>query len=142
MGTVNFTFHDTSLFEFEEVLLSSFLPTILIAEKVELQELDYIFCSDEYLLGMNKEYLNHDTYTDILTFTLSDPYLPIISEIYISIDRVRDNADKFVVEFLRELDRVIIHGILHLCGYSDHTNELKKEMTQKEDHYLKILGST
>lgn len=142
MGTVTFTFHDIPYFEFEELLLSSFLPTIFIDEKVEWQELDYIFCADEYLLGMNKEYLDHDTYTDILTFTLSDPHLPVISEIYISIDRVRDNANQFSVEFLRELDRVMIHGILHLCGYSDHTSELKKQMTEKEDHYLEKLGST
>ena len=142
METVNFTFHDTPLFVFEELLLTSFLPTIFIEEKVVWAEVDYIFCSDDYLLGMNKEYLDHDTYTDILTFTLSDNLMPIVSEIYISIDRVKENAQLYSVEFLRELNRVIIHGVLHLCGFSDHTTILKRLMTEKEDYYLKKLGST
>lgn len=142
MASITFTFHEIPSFRFEKLLLRSFLPTLFVEEKVPFQEIDYIFCSDAFLLAMNKEYLKHDTYTDILTFTLSEPPQPMISEIYISIERVRYNAGKFGVPFVNELHRVIIHGLLHLCGYTDHTPELKNEMTQKEDYYLEKLGST
>ena len=142
MGKITFTNHSIKPFAFEKELVKSFLPLIFLEEKVEYEEVGYIFCTDEYLLGLNKEYLNHDTYTDILTFTLSEESQPIFSEIYISIDRVRDNAQSFGVSFEDELYRVMIHGILHLCGYSDHTPILKTEMTLKEDYYLNKLRST
>ena len=93
-------------------------------------------------MGLNQQYLNHDTYTDILTFTLADTPWPIISEIYISTERVDDNAKKLGVEPEIELLRVMIHGILHLCGLSDHTAELKKAMRAKEDFYLAAYCST
>ena len=111
-------------------------------EKVSFDELRYIFCTDEYLLSLNKEFLNHDTYTDILTFTLSGKNQPVKSEIYISVERILENASTIKIPFLDELYRVMIHGVLHLCGYSDHTSELKKEMTFKEDYYLDKLRST
>lgn len=85
---------------------------------------------------MNIEYLKHDTYTDILTFTLSEKSLPVISDIYISVERVSENASKLAIPFYIELRRVMIHGILHLCGYEDHTPELKKAMRDREDYYL------
>lgn len=115
---------------------------IFLEENVDFIEVNYIFCKDEFLLGLNKEFLNHDTYTDILTFTLSEDNEPVISEIYISVDRIKDNAQSLNVSFLDEMYRVMIHGILHLCGYSDHTKLLKKEMTLKEDYYLDKLRST
>ena len=142
MASITFTFHEIPSFRFEKLLLRSFLPNLFVEEKVPFQKIGYIFCSDAFLLAMNKEYLKHDTYTDILTFSLSEPPQPVISEIYISIERVRYNAGKFGVPFVNELHRVIIHGLLHLCGYTDHTPELKNEMTQKEDYYLEKLGST
>ena len=142
MGKINFTNHSVKAFRFDKLLIKSFLPLIFLEENVEFTEVTYIFCSDEYLLGLNKEFLNHDTLTDILTFTMSEESLPIVSEIYISIDRIKDNSKELKVEFEEELRRVMIHGILHLCGYSDHTPELKKEMTGKEDYYLANLCST
>lgn len=99
-------------------------------------ELNFIFCSDEYLLDINKQYLNHDTYTDIVTFDHSEEEEVLAGDIFISIDRVRENAQKFGVSEWDELCRVIIHGVLHLCGYLDKTKEDKNLMTQKEDEYL------
>lgn len=142
MGKITFTYHSIKSFQFDKLLVRSFLPLIFLEERVEFMEVSYIFCSDEYLLSLNKEFLNHDTLTDILTFTMSDAPLPIVSEIYISVDRVRENAKELNIDFLDELNRVMIHGVLHLCGYSDHTPKLKKEMTEKEDYYLSKLCST
>ncbi len=100
-------------------------------------ELNFIFCSDEYLLTINKQYLDHDTYTDIVTFDSSEEETVIAGDIFISIERIRENAAKFNVVERDELHRVIIHGVLHLCGYYDKKKEDKALMTQKEDHYLK-----
>jgi len=100
-------------------------------------ELNFIFCSDEYLLTINKQYLDHDTYTDIVTFDSSEEETVIAGDIFISIERIRENAAKFNVAERDELHRVIIHGVLHLCGYYDKKKEDKALMTQKEDHYLK-----
>lgn len=99
-------------------------------------KLTYIFCSDEYLLNINKEFLNHDTYTDIVTFDLGEYQDEMIGEIYISIDRVAENASKFGKTYQDELHRVIFHGALHLCGYKDKTQEQKNEMRQAEDKCL------
>ena len=142
MGKITFTYHSIKAFRFNKGLVKSFLPIVFLEEEVEFMDVSYIFCSDDYLLSLNKEFLNHDTLTDILTFTMSDSPLPVVSEIYISIDRVRDNARDLNIDFLDELNRVMIHGVLHLCGYSDHTPELKEEMTGKEDYYLSKLCST
>ena len=142
IGKITFTNHSIKTFKFDKLLIKSFLPRIFNEENVSFMELSFIFCRDEYLLHLNKEFLDHDTLTDILTFTMSDSHLPIVSEIYISIERVVDNAKDLNTGFLDELNRVMIHGVLHLCGYSDHTPELKKEMTGKEDYYLDKLCST
>ncbi|ERJ57772.1 rRNA maturation RNase YbeY [Sphingobacterium paucimobilis] len=99
-------------------------------------ELNFIFCSDEYLLDINKEYLNHDTYTDIVTFDSSEDEDVIAGDIFISIDRIRENAAKFNVSERDELHRVIIHGVMHLCGYLDKKKEEKEGMTAKENEYL------
>jgi probable rRNA maturation factor len=101
-----------------------------------LNQVNYIFCSDEYLREMNIEYLNHKTYTDIITFDNSDEKGQIEGDIFISIDRVRENAIKLKTEFPDELRRVLIHGILHLIGYSDKSSRKKAEMRKKEDFYL------
>ena len=96
-----------------------------------------MFCSDAYLLHLNKEYLTHDYFTDILTFEYQSE--PIMGELYISIDRVKDNAEKLHIGFLEELNRVIIHGVLHLCGYGDQDTAAKEMMTSREDFYLQQL---
>lgn len=105
-------------------------------EGAEVERVDYIFCVDAYLIELNRAYLNHDTFTDILTFTLSPAGEAITSEIYISVERVRENAGKYGVSFETELHRVMIHGLLHLCGYEDGTPKQKKQMRSKEDYYL------
>lgn len=100
--------------------------------------IQYVFCSDEYLLRMNQQYLQHDYYTDIITFGLSDPAAPIIdADIYISVDRVRDNALTAGVSFDEESLRVIFHGALHLCGYKDKRPADVKQMRAKEDEYIR-----
>ncbi len=114
--------------------LKTLIRFIFKNEGFEFIKILYIFTTDESLLNFNQEFLNHDTYTDILTFTMSEH--PISSEIYISIERVRENASKFQVPFLEELNRIMIHGILHLCGYSDNTPYLKAKMRTREDFYL------
>ena len=102
-------------------------------------DLNYIFCSDDFLYKLNIEYLNHDTLTDIITFDLSEDADEISGEIYISIDRVKENAKKFKVSFYNELHRVMIHGILHLAGYHDKTQEEVSIMRGKEDKCLSLL---
>ena len=100
--------------------------------------LNYIFCSDKELLRINQEFLGHDFYTDIVTFELSETPGKIQGEIYISIDRVKENAKKLGVSFKSELHRVIFHGALHLCGYGDKTKSEKEEMRETEDYYLEL----
>jgi len=106
------------------------------AEGYKLKELNYIFCSDQYLLQINQQYLNHDTYTDIITFDNSETEGSIVGDIFISIERIRENAAKFNTPETDELHRVIIHGALHLLGYKDKTAAAKQKMTEKEDFYL------
>ncbi|HEY8928366.1 MAG TPA: rRNA maturation RNase YbeY [Mucilaginibacter sp.] len=106
------------------------------AEGYKLKELTYIFCSDAYLLQINRQYLNHDTYTDIVTFDNSEIAGSIAGDIFISIERIRENAEKYKHAEAEELHRVIIHGALHLLGYKDKSAADKKKMTEKEDFYL------
>ena len=98
-----------------------------------------IFCTDDFLITLNKKYLNHDYYTDILTFNLSNIHRVINAEIYISIERVKYNSALFNFLFINELYRVMIHGILHLCGYNDKSKSGKIRMTQKENFYLSLI---
>ena len=105
-----------------------------------LADLNYVFCSDEFLLNINQRFLQHDFYTDIITFDLSEPHPAAISgEVYISVDRVRENAVLNANEFLEEALRVMFHGALHLCGYKDKTKSEIKLMREKEDHYLRLF---
>lgn len=119
--------------------LKQFIASIFKREKKKPGTISYVFCSDDYLLDINRSYLNHDYYTDIITFDLSEPGSGIIdAEIYISIDTIRDNAKRFDTSINKELHRVIFHGVLHLCGYKDKTPGDQKLMTEKEDHYLEL----
>ena len=136
MGTITFNNHNVAFVLKDKLRLKTFLLSVFVQEKVDFRSISYIFCTDEFLLKLNQQYLNHDTLTDILTFNLSEPGLPIDSEIYISIDRVTENAEIVKAKFLDELYRVMIHGILHLCGYNDHTKTEKATMRSKEDFYL------
>lgn len=101
-------------------------------------EISINLCSDDHLLQINKKHLNHDYYTDIITFELSENN-EISGDLYISTDRVLDNAKQLNITFHVELNRVIIHGILHLCGYKDKTKAQQKEMREKENYYLSLL---
>jgi probable rRNA maturation factor len=116
--------------------LKGFITYLFDAEKTALEELHYIFCSDEYLLHINQQFLYHDAYTDIITFNLAAPSEPIISDIYISTDRVKENAGLLNTSFSLELHRVILHGALHLCNYRDKSKKEKDIMRQMEDLYL------
>jgi len=130
------TFYDLK----QKVLVRNWIKDTILAEGFRLADLNFIFCSDEYLLDINKQYLNHDTYTDIITFDNSDEEKLIVGDIFISIDRVLENAAKFHVDERDELHRVMIHGTLHLLGYPDKGAKAKKIMTAREDHYLSLRG--
>jgi len=107
-----------------------------LEEKKALDTIEIVFCSDEYLLQINQEHLQHDYYTDIITFPLGSD--PIQANVFISVDRVKENAQLYKVSFENELHRVIIHGLLHLFGYGDKTSKEKELMRSKEDHYLAL----
>ena len=119
--------------------LKEFIPVIFQEEEKDWGQLDIILCSDKYLLQMNKEHLSHDYYTDILTFDLSSNEEKGIGEIYISIDRVKENANNMGMGVDNELTRVIFHGVLHLCGHNDSTKKLKEEIHKMEDSYLNLF---
>lgn len=121
----------------KEAAIRQWIEKVIAKEEKQLQLINYIFCSDAYLHDLNVEYLQHDTLTDIITFQYSD--LPIIEgDIFISIDRVRENAQAYAPSFEQELRRVMIHGALHLCGYGDKTPEEKELMTGKENEALGV----
>ena len=116
---------------------TSWIKSSILKEKATLKSLNYIFCNDEYLRTLNIQYLNHKTFTDIITFNYGSTK-SIEGEIYISIDRIKENAEKFTVDFNTELRRVIIHGVLHLLGYNDKSKTEKALMRKKEDSYLSL----
>jgi len=119
-------------------LITSIAKIISIDENVKFLNINIIFCNDNYLLAINKEYLQHDYFTDIITFDYRDNEL-ISSDIFISIDRVLENSQLLNVSYNRELQRVIIHGLLHLSGYEDDTPEKRKNMSIREDYYLEKI---
>jgi len=122
----------------QEINIKNWLEKTIILEGKKPGDINYIVCSDEYLLGINNTFLHHDTYTDIITFPTAIHSCIISGEIYISIDRVIDNATSHHVSFYDEFSRVFIHGILHLLGYNDHEPEEILEMRSKEDYYLNL----
>ena len=136
---VQFHFLQESSLPKERRRLKAFIKSIFKKEKTALKSVSYIFCSDDYLLGINQQFLKHNYYTDIISFTLSDFSEPVTGEIYISAERVKENAIKYGVDMMTELYRVVFHGALHLCGYKDKTSEEKKEMRSAEDKYLDLF---
>jgi probable rRNA maturation factor len=126
---INFTFK-------KKIRTRTWLINVIREEHKSPFNINYIFCSDEYLLELNKQYLSHTTFTDILTFPdLSIPK-KISGDIYISVERIIENAEKYHQPFEKELARVMVHGILHLLGYEDKSSKAKRKMTGKEDYYL------
>jgi rRNA maturation RNase YbeY len=121
----------------EKRRLKNFISQLFLRFNKRLHKLTVVFCSDEYLLTINQDFLNHDYYTDIITFNLSnDTENTIEGELYISYDRIRDNASTLSISGEMEMHRVIFHGILHLCGYSDKSRKDKAEMTRMENDTL------
>ena len=134
---INFFLEDVSYNLRDKQLLRNWINQTISSEKYSLSELNFIFCSDDELLEINQTHLNHDYYTDIITFDLSEKDSPIlVSDIYISVDRVKDNAANLHVSASTELHRVIFHGILHLIGYKDKTKGEKIKMTEMEGAWL------
>jgi probable rRNA maturation factor len=138
MSNIHFHFPLKSFSLLKRSSLKSFIKGVFKKEKKKLDGLQYIFCSDRYLLSINEQFLAHDFYTDIITFDLSENGQAINAEIYISVERVKDNAKNFNASFKTELHRVMFHGVLHLCGYKDKTKQEKKIMREKEDKYLAL----
>jgi len=128
---ITFEIHNPSIYQkwIEDVITSK--------EKIP-GNINFIFCSDEHLLNINIEYLNHDYYTDIITFDYTENAI-ISGDLFISIDRVKDNANAIGINFIDELNRVLVHGVLHLLGYKDSTKEEKNNMRSLEDDCLKKL---
>ncbi|MGM0565753.1 MAG: rRNA maturation RNase YbeY [Bacteroidota bacterium] len=120
-------------------LLREWITKVVQDHYLEVGEVSFVFTTDEYLLKINREFLNHDYLTDIITFD-NRQGKELNSDIYISLDRVKENADDNNKSLLDELHRVIIHGILHLCGYNDNTEESKTKMRNAEDKYLSLLA--
>ena len=137
---VNLFFEDVDLINLDSKFLSSWLSNVCDEESKVLYEVNLIFCSDEYLLKMNIEYLQHDYYTDIISFDYCEDN-KILGDLFISKDRVLDNSIEHNVSFDVEIQRVIVHGVLHLCGYKDKTDVEEILMRNKEDYYLSKIVS-
>ena len=140
MPTIQFFEEDIAYKLKNKTAVRQWINETVLAEGFKLKELTYIFCSDDYLLQINQQYLDHGTYTDIITFDNSEKDKVIVGDIFISIDRIRENALKFNITEADELHRVIIHGALHLLGYKDKSAADKQKMTFKEDFYLNKRG--
>lgn len=138
-ASINFFTEDTNYTLKNKKAIKAWVASAITAEGYVLQELNFILCSDPYLLQINQDYLRHDTYTDVITFDNSDTPQTIVGDIFISIDRIKENALTYQHPVAEELCRVIIHGTLHLLGYKDKTKAAKKLMTEKEDLYLSQL---
>jgi rRNA maturation RNase YbeY len=127
--------------EFElnnEAIYSSWISMVIVSENKKEGEINYIFCDDEYLLKLNIEYLNHDTLTDIISFDYSVGN-ELNGDIFISVERVKENANDFEVSFEEELKRVLVHGILHYCGFKDKSPEEEAQMRSKEEEKIKTF---
>jgi probable rRNA maturation factor len=136
---VQFFLEDVKYTLKNKIQIKEWINKTIIAEGFQLEELNFILCSDEYLLAINQQYLNHDTYTDVITFDNSEELKTILGDIFISIERIEENAREFKGTVQHELCRVMIHGTLHLLGYKDKGKAAKALMTLKEDEYLNLL---
>lgn len=124
--------------KFSRKIIKEVLTQVSIDTQHIIQRLNYIFCSDEFLIDINQKFLKHNTLTDIITFGYVEK--PIISgEIYLSVNRIKENSVRYNIPFENELFRVIIHGLLHLCGYDDKTKADKQTMREREDYYLQMV---
>lgn len=141
MSSVRFNYADVKPFRMGgKNLIKGFVEEIFRCEGKKLKELNYVFCSDDYVLNINRSFLQHEYYTDIITFDLSDAE-ETVGEVYISVDRVRENGASHNVSFVSEMRRVIFHGALHLIGYRDKKKSEITVMRSKEDYYLRLFGN-
>jgi rRNA maturation RNase YbeY len=140
METILFRNADKTFLFPDKKGLKQFIEYLFKKEKKGLYELTYVFCSDEYLLGINRDFLKHDYYTDIITFDLSENPKQIIGEIYVSLDRIKDNANTLKTSVKEETLRVIFHGALHLCGFKDKAKTDIIKMRKKEEQYLSLYN--
>jgi probable rRNA maturation factor len=138
MTKINFFFEEIHRFDINRKILKEVIILIATNEKYVCNKINIVFCRDDYLYQLNLKFLNHDYYTDVVTFDYSDKKA-ISGEIYISIDRVKENAEVFDQLWENEIARVIFHGVLHLTGYKDKSKEQKRIMRSKEDYYLSIF---
>ena len=123
----------------DEARVHDWILTVIAEEALKASVINIIFCNDEYLLDLNQKFLDRDTLTDVIAFDYREEGGEVSGDVFISIERIRDNASQLQQSLDHELHRVLIHGILHLCGYSDKSIEEKAEMTSKEDKYLTLL---
>lgn len=135
MKKVHFNYANRKLTLTGKENIKQHIQHLFTKEKKKLAEIRYVFCSDDYLLQINKDFLQHDYYTDIITFDLSEDETTI-AEVYISVDRVKDNAVTQNTTFKHEMLRVLFHGALHLCGYKDKTKDQVTEMRKKEEQFI------
>ena len=138
---ISFQTEDTAFKLKNKIRLKQWINAVIEKKKRKAGDIAFIFCSDAYLLTINQQYLNHNTYTDIITFDYSkeNTRLPVSGDIFISIERVKENALKYSGTFDNELNRILIHGILHLLGHADKTKADKAEMTKQEENCLKLF---
>lgn len=139
MGSINFFTEDINFTLRQKIKLRNWIRTTIEHNQQRLEVINYIFTSDNYLLTINKEYLDHDTFTDVITFNQSTNPKLLEADIYISIERIKKNAKKFNLPISDELHRVMIHGVLHLLGFTDKEDSEKAVMRKKENHYLALL---
>ena len=142
MATIVFIDNEVSANIRNKAILKKSITSLFKKEQTALESLTYVFCSDKFLKKLNKRFLNHNFYTDVLTFTISGADEPLMAEIYISVERILENSKKYKQPYRSELLRVMIHGALHLCGYDDDGLRNQKVMRMKEDDYLRLWRST
>jgi probable rRNA maturation factor len=138
MGSIHFFNEDITYSVTKPRKTASWIKAVIKKEKATLSEINYVFCSDKYLLTLNQQFLRHNTLTDIITFNTSDQKGVLSADIYISIDRVKENTEKFNVLFQDEIHRVMIHGVLHLLGFKDKKPAEKALMRKKEEACLSL----
>ena len=134
---VSYFFQDTDFIFKEKRFNSLWLKTVAESEVRRLGNISVIFCSDNYILDVNRKYLQHDYFTDIITFDYCEGDI-LSGDLFISVDSVKENAAEYGTSFKDELNRVIVHGLLHLIGYDDHTEDDVRTMRSKEDYYLDL----
>lgn len=139
MPGISFHVIDTAFKLPQQQLLRRWLRDVIVNENFTLFTLSFIFCSDSYLIQVNRQYLQHDYFTDVITFSYNPGSNQIEGDIFVSIERVRENAIHLAIPFFNELHRVMLHGVLHLTGYNDSTSAQILQIREKEDYYLSLL---